>query len=340
MDYHSDSSKHRLAVLAQAVTLDLRKTAAAYEDGQTDTTGLPASAFADPIGRAYPVHTKEAALLSSAYFFADDPEGRANPETALALEKAASFWGIEEEFRSICSDLSEKRQHPKYALDLELDGAVLRHFPWHDRQSLEKTAQDFVNNRENLPRQARLKTAQNLLAARAAEQAQFEPEVSQAIDRCCGFGLLDHEKAAEALLERSHLLRKQSEHQPLIRKLAQVLQLLDDQPDTLKIAVDAFSAFDEETGLARRYGRGLALPEDQLAGPLLDKLAADQAGTVRLANGQTVRLADIDWSKVAEIDPALAEAVGGSTEKAAEVLPTWPRPDADLLIDMLGLQTV
>ena len=342
MDYHSDTAHRRLTVLAQAVTCDLRKTAAAYEDTSADDAGkLPARAFADSVNREYPVHTKEAAVLSAAYFFAEHPDDT-GPETVReGLAKAAAFWDVEDEIAQIRSDLSVERRQPKYALDLQLDGAVLRHFPWHDKASLEKTAADFVSNRHNLPRVARVTTADNLLAAQGETSSKFASDVEAAVERCSGLGVLDGDKAAEAVMERSYRLRKHAEHKESVKKLAQVVGLLDaDDADAFKTAVDAFSAFDEETGLARQYGRGMLLPEDALAADVSLAEKKAENGVVHLSNGQAVRLADIDWEKVSEIDPDLAELVDGDNEKAAEVLPTWPRPDADVLVQMLGLQTV
>ena len=298
-------------------------------------------AYADPIEREYPVHTKEAVLLSASYFFGDNPDDTGPQQVRESLEKAAEFWDVKDEFDGIKQDLSAVRGQPKYALDMQIGGAVLRHFPWHDKASLEKTAQDFYDNRLNLPYEARCKTAENLLAAQTETGASFSSNITEYIDRCCGFGLVDSHKAAEALLERSHMLRKQSDKQDAIRKLASIVQELTecDDPATTKTAVCAFAAFDEETGLARRYGKGLELPENDIVGITVTKHAADTAGIVTLQNGRKIRVGDIDWGKVAEFDPDLADAVNGDLEKAAEVLPTWPRPDADALVAMLGLQT-
>lgn len=341
MDYNSDFSKRRLVVLSQAVsTVDLKKTAAAVDSEPAEE--LPACAYANPIDLEYPVHTKEAALLSASYFFGDHPDDTGPEDVRKSLEKAAEFWDVKEEFDGIKHDLSAIRAQPKYALDMTVGGAVLRHFPWHDKESLEKTAQDFYNNRNNLPYEARCKTAENLLAAQKEVKAQFNSDLVEYIDRCCGYGTIDFDKVGESLLERSHLLRKQAEHQGAIKKLAHIVQELKclTEGATTKTAVCALAAFDEETGLARRYGKGLELPEDEIVGITVTKHAADSEGLVQLQNGNKVRLTDIDWSKVAEIDPDLADAVNGDLDKAAEVLPTWPRPDADALVAMLGLQTV
>jgi hypothetical protein len=104
--------------------------------------------------------------------------------------------------------------------------------------------------------------------------------------------------------------------------------------------MEAFDALDGEVGLKEAYGKTLRLPEEDLYvnSVLTAKTAAEQ-GIVKLMNGKAIKLDDVDWAKVAQVDPVLfKEAAGG--EKAAEVLPTWPRPDADLLVEMLDLPLV
>lgn len=341
MDYDSDSNKRRLKVLSQAVTsVDLQKTAAAYDgDSDSATTGLPASAFADPIERRYPVHTKEAAVLSAAYFFGEFPDETGDKHVAKRLKEAADFWSIRDEFDQMASDLSVAKTTPKFALDMTVGGAVLRYFPWHDGPSLEKTAEHFCSNRHNLPYAARQKTAENLMAASEELGVKLAAETADYLDRCCAYGAIDFDKTAEMLLTRAHMLRKQPKHQLAVKKLAQAMAAIKeiDDADCPKLALDAFAAFDEETGLVRRYGRTLTLPEEQLFSTTVSKHAAEKLGKVTLANGREVSIEDIDWDKVAKFDPELAAAVEGDAEKAAEILPTWPRPDADLLVEMLAI---
>jgi hypothetical protein len=333
MDYHTDRDRRTFRALVGTFTgFDLQKTAAAYEADQEGhpLDGLPASAFADPIGRAYPVQTKEGALLSAAYFFAQDER---DPLIHGRLKKAAAFWGVDEEVRQLEQQLTV-RQTAKCALELSDGQTVGRYFPWTDGPTLKQAAADFVANRCHLTYDQRVQAASTLLQAAQVEKVAFDHEVSHYFDQCLGLGVLEDGRMEELLLERQSMLKGAQAVQELAQGVKLVLEL--PMAKQAEAAVQLFNAFDEDTGLNRRYGRGLEQPECLLVERSLTKSAAD-TGTVRLQSGHDVRLADIDWQKVAEIDPALAEAVGGDLEKAAAVLPTWPRLDAEVLVQMLGL---
>lgn len=94
-----------------------------------DVRGLPSFSFADRAGRLFPIHTKEATVMSAMCFYGRQYSSR---EIEAALEKAAHTHGVAdllEQFRTIFRPL-EKKAHapePRYALAYD-DGTGTRYF--------------------------------------------------------------------------------------------------------------------------------------------------------------------------------------------------------------------
>lgn len=308
--------------------VDLVKTAAEIDD---DVDSLPATSFADPMSREYPVHTKEAVLLSAAYA----AHAAVDDQVMRQIEKAAEFWEVPDAVRDIRQQVEGYRLQPKYAVEIQGQ----RFFHYHDRETAKQAADQFYDERHKFPHDARKEAAERLISA----GGDYRTEVREYLDKAASLALPSDENARNMLLHRSRLLRRQPKQAEAVAKLAKVLDLLGemDQADDGKVALAAFARFDEETGLAARYGRGLELPEERLFVAPLNKVAGSTDLIATLQNGQTIDVSTIDWDKVAEIDPALHEACeGGNLKTARDVLPTWPRGDADILVEMLDLQPI
>lgn len=336
MDNFSDNSRQVLHALDKAVGCDLTKLAAACGDEPDD---LPNTAFADIVGRQYPIHTKEATLLSVAYAH----HAQAEPWVQQKVAEATDFWGCAAEASRICKELDDYRQEPKYALDAEIDGQHVQAWPFYDGATVKKAVDLFLGERAKLPFAHREKVAGVLLKAAKTYSANLDPEKRATLINTLGLGIPNHTKAAEMLLSRSKAVRQQPAWKEATSKLAQVVDAIEDvvDEDMGKLALDAFTAYDEETGLANRYATGgLTMPEDQLFPVSREKVAAAISGVVTLTNGMTVDVESLDWGKIAEVDPELYEACDkGNAKTAKEVLPTWPRGDIDILAEMVGLET-
>lgn len=96
---------------------------------QADLLGLPAFSFADRVGRLFPIHTKEATVMSAMCFY-----GRqyTDPVIEAALEKAAhthEVSGLLDQFRAVFQPLEKKASAPelRYALAYD-DGSGPRYF--------------------------------------------------------------------------------------------------------------------------------------------------------------------------------------------------------------------
>ena len=333
MDFYLDTSKSTFHLVKQAVaSVDLEKTAASAEGG---IEGLPASAFGDPNGRVYPVHSPSDAELSVAYAAFDKNAGALE-----AIFRAGKIWGNEAGLRKIAAEIKAYEVPVKHALDLSIGGVHYELFPYTGAQDIKEAAESFYENRHKLPWAARSKTAgvlfEEILGLGGIEPTGVSRHAFDYVTKAAGYGIADLESAETMLLQR----QGHAGAHVGIAKVARILRIVQGDPAWDKVAMDAFDALDGEAGLKGSYGGRLRLPEEDLyVNSVLTAKTAAEAGIVTLTNGKAIMLADVDWDKVACIDPVLfTEAAGG--EKAAEVLPTWPRPDADLLVEMLGLPTV
>lgn len=309
---------------------------------------IPSGAFADPLHREFPCHTKRATWLSCAYFaneYENIPKER-RQKLQDNLVKHAEFFNILPEFESqlnLKADMLRKSADYAQAPDeyyllvnnssgerkglLDTDGAV------------EKAAQWLVSSRNDLTLEKSAELAGRIL--KRADDLGTKLEYRDRLERMCGIGLCDKASIVRAIGARASLC-KDAAIADQFRKLADHIK----RSDTLSVDNDMFkvaSAIDEAdvvSGLvaARRRGE-VPLPEELIykhASCELEKIASE---TVRLQTGEVYslsKLASIDRLDFeSELGSDLAEEVYNdmqlSEENAASILPTLPRTDAERL---------
>ena len=338
MDYLEDSSRRILHAIDKAAPgANIVKVAEACTSD--DTAKLPPQSFADIVGRQFPVHTKEATILSAAYAAYNG----ANSAIQDRITKLACFWECEEEVKRVRSAIEGYRPKEKYALDMEIAGRPVKAFSFSTGASLKNAARDFYDQRARLPLSARRETAATIAKNANSMGVDLETKVAQYIDAVLGIGIPNQNAANEMLLTRKHATVKEKDQETGIRKLAiSVKEECDSlSPESGERLVAAFSEFDEKYGVAKRYdGGGIELPEDTLFPVPFNKLAGKTDTLVELKNGVVVDINELDWDKVSEVDPELYTACKqGDPKTASDVLPTWPRSDVELLTEMLSLHS-
>ena len=167
------------------------------------------------------------------------------------------------------------------------------------------------------------------------------------LDRCAGFGYCAAETAARAWEKRSQLVRSQHpEYAIEAVKLATTIRdstfEARDVGKRVKMA-ELMENFDHQTGLSKMYDDGgLERPEEILFA-ITEKVATQFLGQhVQTTNGsiyEQTALAQLELSDIRSwLGDELAEAVStGSVldlEKLAEIVPTLPKPDADMFETM------
>ncbi len=318
--------------------VDLEKIAA---ETSQNHDGLPSSSFADQAARRFPICSPEDCILSAAEAFG-------TPKIAAAVTSrifgAAKIFGVIDTVNKMAAEIMDATEPRgvKYALDIALGGRQYRLFPFASTTSLKEASETFWKSRHKLPWAARQKAAgtlfEEIMGSGGNAEVGVTPVAFDYITKAAGFGLPSYEAADVMLMERR---RRDVALAPSCIKVAAILRSTSDFPDWDEYAMKAFDALDDEQGLKLAYGVSLELPEEALYhDTVLNVKTASEDGLVHLMNGKTIRLSDLDWAKVAAVDPALYNEVKGvGFERASEILETWPRPDADVLIEMLSLQT-
>ena len=335
MDYLEDASHQVLHAINKATGIDLMKTAEACNDNVQD---LPAHSFADLAQRKFPIHTKEATILSAAYAAFNGVD----PVVEEKLTKMAEFWDCQDEVRQVREEIEAFRPPEKWALDMEIDGQPIQAFRYTTGASLKHAAQAFFDQRQRLPYAARVATARHLMKAASDLGVELSEPVNNYLFNVLGIGVPSPDATRQLLMSRKHAMKRvpadrwENDFQKLAMAVEEQLEAMTE--DSGQQVVEKFAAFDEVQGLAAAYDANLDMPEDRIFPVPYTKLAGKTRDLVELQNGMVVDVGTLDWEKVSEVDPELYAACdSGDPKTAAEVLPTWPRADVEVLAEMLDL---
>ena len=269
---------------------------------------------------------------------------------ALSLTKAASadeqrdcwnhvkFWNIEKDCRDFQAKFA-KLQQPWLLADnafcLLKKEASVRKYAAYDADSTYTAAKSFYENRASYPFAWRNEAAQNLLAKAASYGVTLPEYVDQYLHKAACFGAADPDCLAEAIAIREDVTT--AEFSEEMNKVATVLDEMRQHSELrtnmsfLKEAMTLIDTFDQMSNptvplIEEVISNGMTLPE-------LQKVAADDSYTVKLINGREVDVRTIKKAALQVIDPNLASMEAG---ELASVLPTLPRPDADLLTRLMA----
>lgn len=282
-------------------------------------------------GETYCFDTREATIVSSI----KAQVKHASAEVQQRCADHANFWGVSDKVQlaldKIAAHKPAELEDQHYALRQEHNGQPVRKYAAFDGYSTVEAATAFTRHAANYPLTWRKQAAVNLLE-RAQRYGQTLPEfVDTYLHKAAGFGYSTPE-ALERLIDQRYGMT--GDH-----KLAEALQpLLEDRSllmdgQIMKTAVEALNAFDIEHGLTEKYGGEVDLPEELVDSnytvTALNKIAGITKCAVQLVNGRTVDVSLLSKEALEAVDPNLAKL---AEDELIAVLPTLPKPDADLLI--------
>lgn len=290
---------------------------------------LPDAAFADTRARQYPTHTKAATWISAATCLVE-PRENLSREVVNKIAERVRFWGIAE-------DLTEATSHARKVAEVSLDKlpghffAVaderFRGFPIFDRESIEKSAEQFVADRIKLPYRYRTKAAAEILAAADAFGVPLTPETTDTLQRSAGYGVSDRGTMKLAIRTRAEILSKTGYATDALRlrSLANTWAGIDQHEEFAK-AAGIIADLDEKSGIYKTYERGaVTLPEDAccwITSTTIRKAAEDYT---RLSNGAVYTTESLlshgDLIRgLLESDEVTREKVASCTPDQADIL--------------------
>jgi hypothetical protein len=342
IDLPSDNGLVHLGQISRIVELPgFVKEADVKEE--RETADLPRESFADPIVRKFPIHTKASAFLSYAYFLkqAADLQGLGRVRAELGFKKAASIWNLKGEFKHLREQFAPKETHTKIACAISKNGAEF--FPIDTPKNIYASATSLVENRERFPFELRKEASTKIMNAASIAGLPLST-IPSAVHRMAGYGLTTKAAAQGEVSRRLSYLRSNAHNEVLtesMKKLSEVVNSIAIDvvagEDLTKIAV-ALDLFDRATGITGRYGDDIPFPEDVLCA--FTKHAADELSSnlVVLVNGSTYHLYDLEKAADAfhtlgnDTLSAITDITGAlDLHKVADIVPTLPRDDADIL---------
>lgn len=335
IDAHSDTSCLTMQALSQRVGNESFCKIAEYVQHNDAPSDL--NLYADRDNKKFPCHTKEATLINYAYFVDQRDEYSKADRDAVQqrFDQKLAFWDIADAKADI-EETVTKTAEVKFAMVIGED----KLFGYQDKESLVKAASEFYANRYKFPYTERKTAARKILMEGEKVAAQFPEEVSLFMRKAAGWAIPSKEGIVSVLHRRA--FDTQYKNAEALDKLAAAAnEIIGDEAkvyDLEKVAtfISAVDAYDRLTKVARRYA-DYGTPEEYVfSSEDVAKTASELHKTVRLTNGSDITLSDSFFEKLSSADPELAKSIMGNHEKAAEILPTLPRPDADYLLETCG----
>lgn len=252
------------------------------------------------------------------------------------IRKFATFWNISADVENAIKAIENKQKKVAvsdltdgdFALVVTHGGEKIRKYAAVDSETTIAAAESLYNNRKAYPYEWRKEAAVRLLAKADKYDAVLPDFVNHYLHKAAGFGAVARDVLDNLLAQRESLVPKV--HEDTLRKVAFGLEDLnaEELTDNATMIMGALDEFDRISKLSQYYGDKVDMPEAIVAytEPELSKHAGISKNIVKLSNGL-----EID---VRGISPAHLDAAGLSKLNHAQlidVLPTLPRPDADLL---------
>jgi hypothetical protein len=323
---------------------------AASEQVAEDAPVLP-QACADGIKGTLPCNSKEATFLSAAKVASARAAGKPyNTETEQGIMKFARFWQITDDVVAAQKKIAAAAEprtlgSSDFALNEVHQGTTLKKYAAYDGDTTTRAASAFYDNRHKYPLPWRQKTAKELIAraTRFGVIGDIPGNVSTYLHKAAGYAFPSQEAITNSLVCR--LNRLPGSKKVASEKLAAALGAIADAPHLrynhalVQDVLTLTDRFDHELKLAAHYGdEDVTLPEEMLdlTTPMIKHAGeVHRGGEVDLQNGSTVNVHFLTKEALEVVDPELAKM---SKLKLAGVLPTLPRPDADLLCKAAGVQ--
>ena len=312
----------------------------------------PVAAFADPVYKNFPIHSKAATWMSAVRMYHGGIDQK-NVRAAANLKRAAQFFGITREVQRLekrAEELAAKDalqgRDEDFALVFNDGQQTVRRLPLRTPEEVEKSANWFLEHRDDLAFADRQKVAQRILAK--GEEA-LSPETADTLRKQAGYGFCAPKFALHLVEGRIRFARqKQASCVADLEKTAAAIReqpsLMHQQATREKLAA-ALDEVDQHLQLKHKYRTGeVTRPEDVLFA-LNVKYAADVlAQHVKLTSGCVYKKADLKRVPLEALENRFGsdfvEAVSEdglhvSAEKLAEIVRTLPMTDAEELDALL-----
>ena len=264
LDQMSDSTGRELFLLNKMWVLP-EFVKEATVDGEEVRKALPATSFAYPEKRLFPIHTKADVLLSRLYFLKQ--AAHISAETALHIDKqltqAEQIWGV-----ALPQRISEAKP-TGHTVIWKTAGQDDFSTTVSDEPGFRMVCSDILNGQEKYTLQTRSQMAQQLLKVALDLQIAPDEDMFVELQKLAGYGFCPLDTALQAINQRSLAIKDTyPTYLPILKTAAARLgeeSKAGIVPGTFlqKVAL-VLDEVDRATGISACYARGFARPEEQL----------------------------------------------------------------------------
>lgn len=349
---------------ADKAKTELTKIASRYDfpgfvrNADLDATMAPGqiavTAYADPTQKKYACHTAAATWLSAAYFHEKSAEYHPKQRERICerFERFADYFGIRPEYDKLVKRAEALRgadalPDSSYAYVWQSkDGVKERYYPMTNTLQVKVAAEWLRDNQDRIPFSDRNVIGNKIIEKAARYGAALGESLTDFVEKQAGRGIPDPDELY-MMLERRAMLAKTQQHRDAIIKLASAIKaaprLALQQNELVKLAA-TIDMVDYAIGLKGKYTETLPRPEDVIFKVTYTKAAADHGRLCALTTGNVYE--KDQFSKLAREDvinlfgndfaDEVCTGLDVDPEKIAELAHTLPRPDAELLEQLLS----
>jgi len=346
LDYGQDINGQELARMLQLYNLPQLNS---IKQASLDDSQAPPRAFADPGNRLYNCYTKQATLISALYFI--EKRGYLRPQVAQRvqehLDEYINYWGLENDVQALEKRHDELEKNSVDSL-ADSDFALIvkdeagnkeRHYPLRNPAEIKRAADYLQQHRNDIPWKDRQVMAYRILDA-AENKAADLGSMANYLHKQAGMGVGNPQDIILGI--RGRAAAAQGDMKELLTKLAKAAA---ERPqdvlnrDRLPQLMNTLEGVDRDLGLVSSYGNGWQAPEDLLFGATFKSAREELNDQCRLTSGSTYKLSELSRLDIRDLQGCLGDEITRELRqgfnldpvKVAEVLPTLPRDDAELL---------
>ena len=353
LDPAADINKAELAKLARRYDFPDFVKSANLDTTMTPSERLAVTAYADPVRKKFACHSPAATWLSAMYFHEKSAEYHPKDQVRICerFEQLADYFAIRPAYDAVvkrATDLRGSNELPdsSYAYVWQSDdGNKERYYPMTSGLEVKAAAEWLYDNRDRIPFAHRNTIGNKILEKAARYGAAMGGDLTDFVEKQAGQGIPDPPELY-TLLERRAALADSQKHQDAIMKLAAAIKdtphIALQPPELVKLATTV-DIIDHAIGLHGKYTDILPRPEDVIFKVTYTKAASDMGQLCAMQTGsiyekdQLSKLAREDVEGLFGTDFANEVCTGLDVdgEKIAEIASTLPRPDAELLEQLL-----
>jgi hypothetical protein len=330
---------------------------ASREDLYGPDVDLPPQAYADPGRKRFPVHSKAATWLSTAFFLknAEAVDSKLRPWVAGTLDKMAAYYGIKPDVERLkqaweneysTNDLS--LGDDSFALIISYpDGTDERHYPLRNAKEVKTAAHYLKQYPAVIPFRERMIMARKILEKAAKFGADLRG-VDEFLEKQAGYGGCSVDDVVGLLWNRARLLSDNGKPSDIQIELVKMAKLCREHPeqvrgeDSLTKIATIIDDLDRQFKVA--HSAVIPRPEDVLFKYTKKQASEFMTSHCKMTTGSVYKVADFQGVKLQDVKDLLGDAFASevsadgfrvSPAKMAEIASTLPRPDAAMLDRLL-----